>query len=154
MVYADHNFLTNSHRPQLRVLALPIALALTGGCYDGEEMLKQAQSTALSASVVEVDLGTYRTTLPRDPNTGTFVELEVHVFGTVSRAHLADVEKQLKIDDYRVRQETLTAVRSSTREELTEPTLMQLRNRIEQALNKVLADAPLKEVGFYQLSLR
>jgi flagellar basal body-associated protein FliL len=136
------------------LLVLPVAIALMSGCYDGAAMLKQAHSTALSSSVVEVDLGTYRTTLPRDPNTNTFVELEIHVFGTVSRAHLADVEKQLKTDDYRVRQETLTAVRSSTREELTDPTLTQLRARIEQVLNKVLADAPLKEVGFYQLSLR
>lgn len=134
-------------------LGLVIALGLTSGCYDGEAMLKQAQSTALSSSVVEVDLGKFRTTLPRDPNTNTFIELELHVFGTVSRAHLADVEKQLRTDDYRLRQETLTAVRSSTRDELSDPTLAQLRARIEQVLNKVLTDAPLKEVGFYQLSL-
>ena len=134
-------------------LGLAVALSLMSGCYDGEAMLKQAKSTALSSSVVEVDLGKFRTTLPRDPNTNTFIELELHVFGTVSRAHFADVKKQLRTDDYRLRQETLTAVRSSTREELSDPTLAQLRARIEQVLNKVLTDAPLNEVGFYQLSL-
>jgi hypothetical protein len=135
-------------------LQLSVALCLVGGCYDGEAMLKQAHSTALNTSLAEVDLGTYRTTLPRDPDTGRYLELELHIFGTVSRPRLSEVKKALKADDYRVRQETLTAVRSSTREELTDPKLAQLRARIEQVVNKVLADAPLKEVGFYQLTVR
>jgi hypothetical protein len=135
-------------------LMLSVALCLVAGCYDGEALVKQAQSTALNTSLAEVDLGTYRTTLPRDPSTGRYIELELHIFGTVSRSRLSEVKKSLKADDFRVRQETLTAVRSSTREELTDPKLAQLRARIEQVVNKVLADAPLKKVGFYQLTVR
>ena len=131
-----------------------MALCLVGGCYDGEAMVKQAQSTALNTSLAEVDLGTYRTTLPRDPNTGRYIELELHIFGTVPRSRLSEVKKRLKADEYRVRHETLAAVRSSTREELAEPKFAQLRARIEQVVNEVLADAPVKEVGFYQLTVR
>lgn len=133
---------------------LPLALGVLSGCYDGDALVKQAQSTALTTSLAEVDLGTFHTTLPRDPNTNAFTALELHIFGTVPRSRLAEVTKQLKADEYRVRHETLTAVRESNREELTDPTLEKLRARIEQVVNGVLTDAPVKEIGFYQLTLR
>lgn len=133
---------------------LPLALALLCGCYDGSALVKQAQSTALNTRLAEVDLGKFQTTLPRDPDTNKSTELDLHIFGTVPRYRLAAVTKQLKSDEYRVRHETLAAVRKSTREELAEPTLAQLRARIEQVVNAILADAPVKEIGFYQLTLR
>jgi hypothetical protein len=133
---------------------LLLALGLLSGCYDGEALKKQAQSAALNTSFAEVDLGQYETTLPRDPNTSKFTALQVHVFGTVPRAKLAAVKKQLATDEYRVRHETLAAVRRSTRDELSDPTLAQLRARIEKVINDVLTDAPVKDVGFYQLTLR
>ena len=131
-----------------------LALVLAAGCYDGSALVKQAQSTALNASLAEVDLGEYRTTLPRDPQTGAFTSLDLHVFGTVPRSRLTEIKKQLMSDEFRVRHETLTAVRQATHEELTDPKLSALRARIEKAVNGVLADSPLKEVGFYQLTLR
>ena len=76
------------------------------------------------------------------------------MFGTVPRSRLSEIKKQIKSDEFRVRHETLTAVRQATREELTDPKLAALRARIEKAVNGVLADSPLKEVGFYQLTLR
>ncbi len=135
-------------------LLLSLAIGLPSGCYDGDALLKQAQSTALSTTLAEVDLGTYQTTLPRDPNTGLFTSIDLHVFGTVPRSRLSAVQRQLETDEYLVRHKTLTAVRQSTREELTDPSFAQLRARIEHVVNQVLADAPLKEVGFYQLTLR
>ena len=65
-----------------------------------------------------------------------------------------EVCKQLKSDEYRVRYETLTAVRKSTREELAEPNFAQLRARIEKVVNQLLADAPIQDIGFYQLTMR
>jgi hypothetical protein len=130
------------------------ALALVSGCYDGEALVKEAQSTALTTSLAEVDLGEYATTLPRDPNTGTFTSVELHIFGTVPRSRLSEVKKQIQADGYRVRHEALAAVRRSTREEFTDPKFTALRTRLEQVVNKVLADAPLKGVGFYQLTVR
>jgi len=133
-----------------------LALALIGfvGCYDGQALLAQAQSKALNASLAEVDLGTYRTTLPRDPETGRYFELNVHIFGTVPRSRLAEAKKIVRGAEFRVRQETLAAVRQCSRDELTDPALAQLRARIEEVVNRVLAEAPLKEVGFYQLTVR
>jgi hypothetical protein len=139
---------------QLWWLILPLTVGFTTGCYDSDALLKQAQSTALSTSLAEVDLGKFQTTLPRDPETGRFMKVELHIFGTVPRSRLSAVERQLESDEYRVRHETLSAVRQSTREDLADPTFVKLRQRIEQVVNKVLADSPIQEVGFYQLTLR
>jgi hypothetical protein len=133
---------------------LVVALALCAGCYDGSSMVKEAQSAALKTRLAEIDLGKFQTTLPRDPVTNHFTAIDVHIFGTVPRYRLAAVTKQLKADEYRVRHETLAAVRKSTREELAEPSFAQLRARIEKVVNSVLEDAPVKEVGFYQLTMR
>lgn len=135
-------------------LAIVVPAIILGGCYDGEALVKQAQSNALNASMAEVDVGKFRTTLPRDPNTGRYYELEMHIFGIVPRSRLSEVKKLIKGEEFRVRQVTLTAVRQSTREELSDPTLAELRNRIELVVNKVLAEAPLREIGFYQLTVR
>ena len=144
---------TRFGRLLLRLL-LPFALSIAGGCYDGEALLKQAQSTALNTSLAEIDLGEFSTTLPRDLDTGRYTSIDLHIFGTVPRSRLSEVKKQLKYDNYRLRHETLTAVRRSTRDELTDPTLAKLRARIEQVVNQVLADAPVKGIGFYQLTVR
>jgi hypothetical protein len=136
------------------IAVLPVALALCAGCYDGSSMVKDAQSNALKTRLAEIDLGTFQTTLPRDPVTNHFTAVDIHIFGTVPRYRLAAVTKQLKADEYRLRHETLVAVRKSTREELAEPTFAQLRARIEKVVNGVLEDAPVKEVGFYQLTMR
>jgi len=135
-------------------LLLPLAIGFLSGCYDGQALLQQAQSAAISTTLAEVDLGKFRTTLPRDANTGMFTTIELHIFGTVPRTRLAAVERQLGNDEYRVRHETLTAVRQSTRDELTDPALAKLRARIEDVVNKVLTDAPVEGIGFYQLTLR
>jgi hypothetical protein len=135
-------------------LALPLTVGFTSGCYDGDALLKQAQSTALSTTLAEVDLGKFQTTLPRDPETGRFTKIDLHIFGTVPRSRLSAVERQLEDDEYRVRHETLSAVRQSSREDLADPTFVKLRQRIELVVNKVLADSPVQEVGFYQLTLR
>src|SRR3954462_8494259 len=135
------------------IAALATVLAPCAGCYDGSEMVKQARSNALKPRLAEIDLGKFQTTLPRDPLTNRFTAVDIHIFGTVPRYRLAAVKKQLKSDEYRLRHETLVAVRKSTREELAEPSYAQLRARIEKVVNGVLEDAPVKEVGFYQLTM-
>jgi hypothetical protein len=133
---------------------LALALSVCGGCYDGTEMVKEAQSAALNTRLAEVDLGKFQTTLPRDPETNHFTELDFHIFGTVPRYRLATVTRQLKTDEFRVRYETLTAVRESTRDELADPNFTKLRARIEKVVNGVLADQPVQEIGFYQFTMR
>lgn len=128
-------------------------VAMFPGCYRGEALLGEARSAAVKTRLVEVDFGSIETTLPRDRETGALMELKLHVFGAVPRYHVPDIKKQLKAEEYRLRAETLQAVRSATREELSEPNLTRLRARIERVLNEILSEAPVKSVGFYDVTL-
>src|SRR5436309_1079867 len=92
------------HHSLWRPLAL-LTLGLTVGCYDSSALLKQAQSTALSTTLAEVDLGKFQTTLPRDPATGQFLAVDLHIFGTVPRSRLSAVQQQLESEEYRMRHE-------------------------------------------------
>lgn len=142
-----------SYRWLVRLLVL-VVCASAGGCYDGEALLKQAEAAALSTTLAEIDLGIYQTNLPRDPETRLFATVEVHVFGTVPRSRLAAVKKQLEIDTYRLRHDVLATIRQSTRNELSDPALANLRARISKVVNHILVDAPVREIGFYQVTLR
>jgi hypothetical protein len=136
-------------------LTLPIlALAAFGGCYDGDALVNVARSTALNTRLAEVDLGKFQTTLPRDHKTGVFTEVRLHIFGSVPRYRVAEINRKLKAEEYRLRHETLGAVRTTTRDELAEPNFAQLRGRIEGVVNEILADAPVQSIGFYEISLR
>jgi hypothetical protein len=131
-----------------------VALAATAGCYDGEALVRAAHSTAVQTRLAEVDFGTFHITLPRDPETGLMTEVRLHVFGTVPRYRESEVKKQLKAEEYRVRAETLGAVRAANRVELAEPSLTKLRDRIEHVMNEVFSDRPVKSIGFYEVTLR
>jgi hypothetical protein len=130
------------------------AAILCGGCYDGQALVEAARSTALKTRTAEVDFGKFQTTLPRDPKTKSFTDVQLHIFGTVPRYRVPEIESQLKAELYRVRHETLQAVRTTTRDELAEPSLTQLRERIEEVVNEILVDSPVKSIGFYEVSLR
>lgn len=146
---------TSRYRSHAGVLTIVgLALAVFTGCYDDDALVQAARTSAATNRLAEVDLGTFQTTLPRDPQTHTFTELKLHVFGTVPRYRQSDVTKQLKAEDYRVQAATLGAVRAASRDELAEPSLAKLRARIERVMNEVLADKPVKSVGFYEVSLR
>jgi hypothetical protein len=129
------------------------AVLVCGGCYDGKMIIDRVRSAALRNRLEEVDLGTFRTTMPRDPATNAFAEIEIHVFGTAPRYQVRSIERQLDDDGYRLRHDTLLAVRNTTLEELAEPDLAKLRERIEQVVNNVLDDAPVKSIGFYDLRI-
>ena len=136
-----------------RVVAV-LALAVCSGCYDGELLVREARSTAVNTRLAEVDLGRFLTTLPRDRKSNTFTELEVHLFATVPRSRVAAVNKQLQAEEYRLRHDLLAAVRGATSQELAEPSLAQLRARIEQIVNAALSDTSVKSIGFYEVTLR
>lgn len=142
------------HAVWIFVLLLLCLAAACGGCYDGEALVERARSSALKTRLAEVDFGMYRTSLPRDQKTQTITELKLHIFGTVPRYRVPEIEKRIKADEYRLRHNTLGAVRTTTRDELAEPSLTQLRERIEVVVNEILEDAPVKSIGFYEVSLR
>ncbi|MCI0333117.1 MAG: hypothetical protein L0228_07835 [Planctomycetes bacterium] len=136
------------------LLLATFGVAPFAGCYDGDALVQAARSSAVKTRLAEVDFGTFQTSLPRDRATDSSTELKLHIFGTVPRYRVPDIKKQLKAEEYRLRSETLSAVRNATRNELAEPSLAQLRERIERVVNEILTDAPVKTIGFYEVSLR
>ncbi len=153
---------SNQPQPNLRkrrcvtlvgtALLLAIVLA-SPGCYDGKAIIERVRSAALRNRLEEIDLGTFRTTMPRDPETNAFAEIEIHVFGTAPRYRVKSIEKQLEKDNYRLRHETLIVVRDATLQDLAEPDLTELRARIERVANQILDDAPIKSIGFYDMRI-
>jgi len=131
---------------------LLVSLSLfTSGCYDGDALLEQARSAAQRTRLAEIDLGEYRTTMPKNPQTNSLTELNLHLFGTVPRYRVPEIEQQLKAEDYRIRAEMIAAVRAASVDELAEPNLTQLRARIEKVVNDILEESPVKTIGFYSL---
>jgi hypothetical protein len=139
---------------RIPVCASVLFLSCFTGCYDGKAIVDARRSAALRTRLAEVDLGTYRTTMPKDSDKDAPAELELHLFGTVPPYRVALIERQLRSDDYRLRHEMLAAVRQSSADELAEPSLTQLRTRIEQVVNEILKDAPVEMIGFYSVRLR
>jgi hypothetical protein len=121
------------------------------GCYNGDALVEKARSAALRTRLAEIDLGTYRTTLPKSEETNSLTELELHLFGTVPRYRVPEIEQQLKAEEYRIRADMIAAVREASVEELAEPNLTQLRARIEKVVNDILEESPVKTIGFYSL---
>ncbi|MEX2317524.1 MAG: hypothetical protein WD669_10265 [Pirellulales bacterium] len=125
--------------------------SLVAGCYDGGALVNEARSAAQRTRLAEVDLGIYRTTMPKDDASDSLTELELHLFGTVPRYRVSIIEQQLQSEDFRLRHEMLAAVRQSTASELAEPNLTQLRARIEKVVNDILKDSPVEMIGFYDV---
>ena len=130
-----------------------LSMALTAGCYNSKALVNQVRSNALRSQTHEIDLGRYRTTMPRDPITNTLTEIELHLFGTVPQYKIPAIEKQLKADEYKLRYDTLVAIRKTTAEELGEPDLGQLRARLMQVANSVIKDAPIQAIGVEKIRI-
>ena len=78
--------------PPLRAAALGLSLLACTGCYDSHALVDQVRTDALRNRLHEVDLGTYRTTMPRDPKTNLLMEMELHLFGTVPQYRIHSIE--------------------------------------------------------------
>jgi hypothetical protein len=128
------------------------SLACTG-CYDAHALVDQVRTDALRNRLHEVDLGTYRTTMPRDPKTNLLMEMEIHLFGTVPQYKIRAIEERLEADNHRLRYETLAAIRETSGDELAEPDLTHLRGRLTEVVNHVLTDSPLKSVGIEDMKI-
>ena len=121
------------------------------GCYDGDKLVEQVLSKATQMRLEEIDLGTYRTTMPRDPVTANFTDMQFRIFGNVPRYRLEEMQEQLDEAVYLLRHETLTAVRQATPEELTDPDLSQLRQRLIEVVNGVLGEDKIDSIGFAEV---
>jgi hypothetical protein len=135
------------------LFALAFVALVCAGCYDAHALVDQVRSDAMRNRLHEVDLGTYRTTMPRDSKTNLLMEMELHLFGTVPQYKIRAIEQRLEADGYRLRYETLAAIRATNGDELAEPDLTHLRGRLMQVVNNILADAPLKSIGIQEIKI-
>ena len=142
----------HSHR-LCSAAALALSLLASTGCYDAHALIEQVRTDALRNRLHEVDLGTFRTTMPRDPKTNLLMQMEVHLFGTAPQYRIHSIENRLESDGYRLRSETLAAIRETSGDELAEPDLTHLRTRLEQVVNNVLSDSPVKSIGIEELKI-
>jgi HAMP domain-containing protein len=140
-------------RTVLRITTLLVAAALLSGCYDSSALLNEVRSDALRSQTHEINLGLYRTTMPRDANTNSLTEIELRLFGTVPQYKIAAIEEQLEADAPKLRYETLIAIRKTTAEELGEPDLGKLRARLMQVANSVIKDAPIQSIGIEKIRI-
>jgi hypothetical protein len=137
----------------LRAVLLGASLILFNGCYDSSALVNQVRSDALRSQTHEIELGLYRTTMPRDSETNLLTEIELRLFGTVPQYKIAAIEEQLEADSPKLRYETLIAIRKTTAEELGEPDLGKLRTRLMQVANNVIKDAPIQSIGVEKIRI-
>jgi hypothetical protein len=130
-----------------------LGLVAFSGCYDSKALVDEVRSEALRSQTHEINLGLYRTTMPRDPMSSTLTEVELRLFGTVPQYKIPAIEKQLKADGFKLRYDTIVAIRQTTADELGEPNLGQLRARLMQVANSVIKDAPIQSIGVEKIRI-
>ena len=136
----------------LTAFLLLLASCAWAGCYDGERLIERASADARENRLEEVDLGTYRITMPTDQETAQTTEVRFQLFGNTPRYRLAKIKATLEERGYQLRYETLAAVRAAPPEELTEPDLARLKTRIEKVVNGILEETPVESIGFTKVA--
>jgi hypothetical protein len=139
---------------QMPLVVAALVVVLYSGCYNGEVLVTQARSAALNTRVAEIDLGSFHTSLPRDPKSDLITELGLHIFGNVPHYQVDAINRQIALEEYRLRHEIIAAIRATSNEELAEPSLKSLRARIEHIVNGILDESPVEAIGFYEVTIR
>jgi hypothetical protein len=131
-------------------LSIATAVSIVG-CYDSQGMIQRVRDDLVQTQLVEVDLGKFFVTLPRDKQTGALGELSLHYFGNVPPYRAEQVQRRAAASEYRLRHETLFALRNTTHEELAEANLATLKQRLRTVANSVLEEAPVESIGIYEI---
>ena len=139
--------------PAMGLFVLCLALFTVPGCYDADLLVAQARSNAASKRQLEVDLGQYYVSLPREDDSTTTVTLQMHVFANVPRREGSAVSERARELGHSLRHETILAVRQTDPQEFADPDLAVLRNRVTDVAKRVLGDTPIDSVGFYQFNV-
>ena len=134
----------------MAIAALALAASSTG-CFNSEKLVTRVRNNAIRTRIDEVKLGQYRVTLPRNPLTGEMAEVDIRVYGETLRYKINEIEDELKSRAPEIEDHTLRVLRETTREELADPELTELRSRLLSSMNEVLTGAPLKSVGFHEV---
>ncbi|WP_425396524.1 hypothetical protein [Aeoliella sp.] len=124
------------------------ALLAASGCYNSKKLLEEARNQAIRTRLDEVQLGEFRTTLPRPDADSSPMEVVVDLFGTVPRYKIPEVSQVIERDDYRVRQAVIIALRKTTAAEIADPRLTTFRERLLTVVNAELGETKLESLGF------
>lgn len=141
-------------RKALRQAALLLVMAVvasTGGCYNAERLLERARNAAIRTRLEEVPLGHFRTCLPRSVNLGAPMEVELELFVTTKRYRVASIKRRIEVEAPRLRQGLLFAIRQITAEEIADPELTGLRERLWKVTQEVFVDPPVDSLGIRQV---
>ena len=122
------------------------------GCFNAEAMVEARRAVAIKARLEEVDLGEFRVTLPRPPQSNEVAEIQFHAFGHVANRDLRVVQEALEEHGPEFRHRLLLATRQLGMREIEDPYLQSLRRQIAEVVNETLPGEPLQSVGFYRFS--
>lgn len=135
-----------------RILFAACVLLPLAGCYDTAALLKARQDSRDLLQMDEVDLGSYRITLPHTLGEATDNLIDFHVFGQVTRGDRQAIDDALQMRGAELRAKMLVEVRSMDPRTFEEAKLATLRKAIAAVINDTLGRRVVKQVGFYRFS--
>jgi len=138
---------SNAWPPLLANACALMLLVAPAGCYDGQRLVDEVRNNAIRTRMEEVPIGYFRTTLPRHSIEATGMEVEIDLFGTAVRYKTPEVRQAIQREAYRLRQAILLAIRQITAEEIADPNLTSLRERLFDIVNAELGDTPIESLG-------
>jgi flagellar basal body-associated protein FliL len=94
----------------------------------------------------EVEIGDFQ--LTNYSRTGSTMHLQIHFTATIDKQGEGEFTKLFEQHKFRIRQRILSILRSSTEEDLTEPSLDLIRRKIQDHLNKLLESKLILNVYF------
>lgn len=130
---------------------LAVASCVVSGCYDGDTLVQRVRDRSIRTRLEEIDLGTFRATLPRDEVSSEVTEIDLHLFGEMPRHKIDQVEDQLEEKAFLLHDKTLAALRELDREDLTHPDLPELREKMLLTVNGVLDEPLIEAIGIHDL---
>ncbi len=143
----------NDRAKRCVLLGLAMIAPLLTGCYDGSALVEEVRRKAIRTRLVEVDLGEFRVTMPRDERTSVMTEVDIHLFGEAPRYLVSDLEEELVEKQYLVHDRAIITLRELDPRELVDPDLIALRSRLLESMNEVLTSTKISSVGFYDMRL-
>ncbi len=129
-------------------MLIAAAVVAVGGCYDAADLVAQAKEKASLKQLEEIDLGEFSVTLPREEGSTTIVAVRIHPFANVSKQRVHVISEQLGKLRPALRHKVILAVRKATPEELIEPELIRLQERVRRVAITELDAAPIHSIGF------
>lgn len=149
---ATRFFPSSRHRSgRLRIVALVlvgVVVQLAGCGKPYEQPEKSAKEMPNALEPVEVDLGQFDFTIP-NAKTNSTVLVDFHAFVKLPRYKSYELTPALESHANRFRHDVLLRVRKLNRTALNDPDLAHLRAEVKGALDTVLPENKIEQVGFY-----